>query len=339
MATIVIDAGHGGYDAGAVEGSRYEKNDNLRIALAVGERLAKCGINVIYTRTTDEFIPLLERSRISNNTNADLFASFHRNSVTNPSANGVETLVYTNASNQSLRAAENLQQGLVNVGVQSNRGVKRANLSVLRETNAPSLLLELGFLSNEQDNVLFDSRLNAYADAIARSLAQSVGVNCNPAGSNGNGNDTPTPTPTPTPIPTPTPTPTPTNKTTIANIQTTLNARYGSGLNVDGIWGPLSQRALIRALQMELNMTYGAGLTTDGIFGPRTKAAIRSLVQGDRGSLVWILQASLFVKGFETALDSIFGPKTAVQVRAFQEANDLVPDAIAGPNTFEALMR
>lgn len=333
MATIVIDAGHGGYDAGAVNGTRYEKNDNLRIALAVGERLARCGINVIYTRTTDEFIPLLERSRISNNSDVDLFASFHRNSVTNPSANGVETLIYTNASNQSLRAAENLQQALVNVGVQSNRGVKRANLSVLRETNAPSLLLELGFISNDQDNAFFDSRLNAYADAIARSLAQSVGVNCNPTSSNGNGNNgngTPTPPTPPTP---------PTNNTTIANIQTTLNARYGSGLNVDGIWGPLSQKALIRALQMELNMTYGAGLTTDGIFGPRTKAAIRSLVQGNRGSLVWILQSGLFVKGFETALDSIFGPNTAAQVRAFQTENDLVPDGIAGPNTFEALMR
>jgi len=63
------------------------------------------------------------------------------------------------------------------------------------------------------------------------------------------------------------------------------------------------------------------------------------LVQGNRGSLVWILQSGLFVKGFETALDSIFGPNTAAQVRAFQTNNGLVPDGIAGPNTFEALMR
>ncbi len=178
MATIVIDAGHGGYDAGAVNGTRFEKNDNLRMALAVGERLQKCGIKVVYTRTSDVFVPLLERSRISNNNNADLFVSFHRNSASNPIANGVETLVYINASNKALQAAEALQQALVNAGVQSNRGVKRVNLSVLRETNAPAILLELGFINNEQDNVLFDTQFNTYADVIAQSLAKSVGVNC-----------------------------------------------------------------------------------------------------------------------------------------------------------------
>ena len=322
MATIVIDAGHGGYDAGAVNGSRYEKNDNLRIAMAVGERLKRCGINVIYTRTTDVFVPLLERSRISNNNNVDLFISFHRNSASNPAANGVETLIYNNASNQALQAAEALQQALVNVGVQSNRGVKRANLSVLRETNAPAMLLELGFTNNEQDNELFDSRFDAYADAIARSLAQSVGVNCNPGNGGGNGGNNGDP-----------------STATIRSIQTTLNARYGAGLTVDGIWGAQSKKALIRALQIELNMLYGAGLAVDGIFGPRTKAAIRNLSQGSRGNLVWILQAGLIAKGFETTLDSIFGSRTATQVRAFQTANNLASDGIAGPNTFEALMR
>ena len=319
MATIVIDAGHGGYDAGAVNGTRFEKNDNLRMAMAVGERLERCGINVIYTRTTDEFVSLLQRSRISNNNDTDLFVSFHRNSATNPAANGVEILVYNNASAKSIQVAEDVLQSLVNVGIQSNRGVKRTNLSVLRETNAPAILIELGFINNDEDNELFDSRFDEYADAIARSLAQSVGVNCNPGNGNGN-NGTP-------------------SNTTIRNIQSILNARYGAGLVEDGIWGPLSQKALIRALQIELNMNYGAGLIADGIFGPRTKAAIRNLSQGSRGNLVWILQAGLFVKGFETVLDSVFGPNTTAQVRAFQSANGLATDGIAGPNTFEALMR
>ncbi|MCQ2382474.1 MAG: N-acetylmuramoyl-L-alanine amidase [Clostridia bacterium] len=319
MATIVIDAGHGGYDAGAVNGTRFEKNDNLRMAMAVGERLERCGINVIYTRTTDEFVSLLQRSRISNNNDTDLFVSFHRNSATNPAANGVEILVYNNASAKSIQVAEDVLQSLVNVGIQSNRGVKRTNLSVLRETNAPAILIELGFINNNEDNELFDSRFDEYADAIARSLAQSVGVNCSPGNGNGN-NGTP-------------------SNTTIRTIQSILNARYGAGLAEDGVWGPLSQKALIRALQIELNMNYGAGLITDGIFGPRTKAAIRNLSQGSRGNLVWILQAGLFVKGFETVLDSVFGPNTTAQVRAFQSANGLATDGIAGPNTFEALMR
>jgi len=331
MATIVIDAGHGGYDAGAVNGTRLEKNDNLRLAKAVGERLQRCGVNVVYTRTTDEFIPLLERSRISNNRNTDLFVAFHRNSATNNTANGVETLIYTNASNKSLQAAESLQQAIASVGIQSNRGVKRANLSVLRETRAPALLLELGFINNDQDNELFDQKFDQYANAIARSLGQSVGVTCNPSGSTDNG------TPPPDNNTPPTLTPPTTGNSTIRSIQNTLNARYGAGLKVDGIWGPQSQRALTRALQTELNLTYGAGLTIDGIFGPKTKAAIRNIAQGSRGNLVWILQSALYVKGFPTTLDSVFGPNTANQVRAFQAANGLTADGIAGPNTFASL--
>lgn len=321
MATIVIDAGHGGYDAGAVNGSRYEKNDNLRMALAVGERLERCGIKVIYTRKTDVFIPLLERSRISNNQNVDLFASFHRNSANSSAANGVETIVYTNASAKSRQAAQALQQALVDVGVQSDRGVKTGNLSVLRETNAPALLLELGFISNAQDNALFDERFDAYADAIAASLAQSVGVNCRP------GTTT-----------TPTTPPSNTGDDTIKNIQRTLNERYGAGLNVDGIWGPASRKALIRAYQIELDLTYGAGLATDGIWGPKTEAAVRNVRQGDRGNIVWLLQAALYVKGYRTTPDGIFGNNTATQLKAFQTANGLTADGIAGKNTWSKLL-
>lgn len=321
MATIVIDAGHGGYDAGAVSGSRYEKNDNLRMALAVGERLERCGINVIYTRKTDVFIPLLERSRISNNQNVDLFASFHRNSATSSAANGVETIVYTNASQKSQQAAQAVQDAIVNVGVQSNRGVKSANLSVLRETTAPALLIELGFIGNARDNALFDERFDAYADAIAASLAKSVGVNCNPSGGNPGTGSTPS-----------------TGDATIRNIQQFLNAHYGAGLNVDGIWGPASKKALIRAYQIELNMVYGAGLATDGIWGPKTQAAARNVRQGDRGNLVWILQAALYVKGYRTTPDGIFGNNTATQLKAFQSANGLTADGIAGKNTWTKLL-
>ncbi len=318
MATIIIDAGHGGYDAGAVNGSRYEKNDNLRMALAVGQRLKNCGVRVIYTRDDDTFIPLLERSRISNNNNVDLFASFHRNSATNPSANGVETIVYTNASQKARRAASNLQNALADVGIQSDRGVKTGNLSVLRETTAPALLLELGFISNDRDNQLFDSRFDAYADTIAASLAQSVGVNCNPGGGT---------TPPTTP-------PSTGGDATIRNIQQTLNNRYGAGLAVDGIWGPQSKKALIKALQIELNMTYGAGLTVDGIWGPKTQAAVRNVRQGARGNIVYLLQSALYVKGYRTTPDGIFGTNTDRQVRDFQRANGLIVDGIAGKSTF-----
>ena len=97
-ATIVIDAGHGGSDPGAVYNGRREKDDNLRLALAVGNLLEQRGYNVVYTRTEDVFDTPGEKARIANRSGADYFVSFHRNS--SPYANtysGVETLVYTDS--------------------------------------------------------------------------------------------------------------------------------------------------------------------------------------------------------------------------------------------------
>ena len=322
MATIVLDAGHGGYDNGAVNGNRREKDDNLRLALAVGNLLKGCGFDVIYTRSTDVFVPLLERSRISNNANADLFVSLHRNSSTIPTANGVENWVYTNPSSTAVASANYVLDRVVAAGVQSNRGIRYGNFSVLRETRAPAMLLELGFISNAEDNRLFDTRFDAYAAAIANGIARTFGTTC-------------VSTPQP-PVP-PAPPTAPEYAQNVRNIQSTLNTRYGAGLTVDGIWGPLSNRALIRAFQTELNRMFGAGLVVDGIWGPRTRAATRNVRLGDRNNLVWILQAGLYVNGFPTVPDGIFGSHTDITLRNFQRANNLAIDGIAGPNTFERL--
>ena len=323
MTTVVLDAGHGGYDSGAVNGTRYEKNDNLRMALAVGALVEACGLNVIYTRKTDVFIPLLERSQISNAANADLFVSFHRNSSTNPNLHGVENWVYSNPSAKSVSAANLVLNRIISAGVQRNLGIAYGNFSVLRETVAPSMLLELGFISNAEDNRLFDTRFDAYADAIASGITSSLGVTCTPA-----------PPPQPPVVPLPEPGDYVAN---VRNIQSTLNERYGAGLVADGIWGPVSNRALIRAFQTELNRNFNAGLVTDGIWGPRTRAATRLVRQGARGNIVWILQAALYVNGFSTRPDGVFGPNTDLAVRNFQRTNGLGVDGIAGPNTFEKL--
>ncbi|MCL2354131.1 MAG: N-acetylmuramoyl-L-alanine amidase, partial [Defluviitaleaceae bacterium] len=95
--TIVIDPGHGGSDPGAVANGRREADDVLRLSLAVQRLLEAQGQRVIMTRTTDTFVPLAERSAISNRNNADLFVSIHRNSNTNPSINGVDNFVFTTA--------------------------------------------------------------------------------------------------------------------------------------------------------------------------------------------------------------------------------------------------
>lgn len=96
--TIVIDAGHGGSDPGAVYEGRREKDDNLSLAIAVGELLSRQGVSVIYTRTTDVYQTPFEKAQMANQADADFFISFHRNSSEEPNQyTGVETLVYDNS--------------------------------------------------------------------------------------------------------------------------------------------------------------------------------------------------------------------------------------------------
>ena len=120
-------------------------------------------------------------------------------------------------------------------------------------------------------------------------------------------------------------------------IQRGLNDAYGAGLKVDGIYGPATKRALIRALQTELNELYNARLSVDGLFGPRTKSAIPALRRGARNNLVYILQALLYFKGYNIAVDGVYGPATERAVIQFQRNKGLLADGIAGRNTFEAL--
>jgi len=319
---------HGGHDPGAVNGNRLEKDDNLRMALAVRDRLQRAGQRVVMTRSSDVFIPLAERSNISNRNNADMFVSIHRNAFDNPLANGYETWVITNPPAATMRNAQNVHNEIIGIGQPPNnwtdRGIRQGSFAVLRATNAPAMLLELGFITNARDNEIFDRNFNAYADAITRGILQSVG----------GGSVTP---PQPPPV-TPPPTPPPSGTAAIAAMQRTLNERYNLGLVVDGICGPITRRALARALQTELNRNYNARLTVDGIIGPLTRAAIRLVRRGQRGDFVWILQAGLLCRGWNLNLDGIFGPITENAVREFQKSRGLSVDGIVGPLTFTALL-
>ena len=172
--TVVLDAGHGGSDPGAVFGTRREKDDNLRLALAVRQLLQAQGINVIMTRSNDIFVSLTQRSNISNSNNANLFVSIHRNSSVNNTANGVENYIFTTAGATTAYNAHMALNEIADVGVQNNRGVIRASFSVLRNTNAPAMLLEMGFITNATDNILFDQHLAAYANAIAKGIINSL---------------------------------------------------------------------------------------------------------------------------------------------------------------------
>lgn len=125
---------------------------------------------------------------------------------------------------------------------------------------------------------------------------------------------------------------------TIVTIQKTLNSRYDAGLVVDGINGPKTQTALIKALQTELNKQFNKKLVVDGEWGAKTKAAIVTLEKGAKGNLTWILQAALYTEGFNPgSLDSIFGKGTETALGKFQKAKKITADKKAGKATFAEL--
>ncbi len=170
MAKVIIDAGHGGMDPGAIHEGRMEKNDTLNLALAVGDILKKNGVDVVYTRTDDVYDTPFEKAQIANREEADYLISIHRNS--SPRSNqyqGVETLIY-DKSGIKLEMAEAIDGALEDVGFR-NLGVKeRPGLVVLRRTNMPALLIEVGFINSEADNQLFDEKFSEIAEAIAEAI-------------------------------------------------------------------------------------------------------------------------------------------------------------------------
>ena len=176
MATIVLDAGHGGADFGATRDGRMEKADNLGLAMAVGRILEARGHRVVYTRQSDISLTPGARATLANNAGANLFVSIHRDGFDNPAANGSTVLVntYTSAANRA--CATQMAQRIATAGTFANRGVVgRTDLTVLNATNMPALLLEVGFLSNTGDNTRFDTCTSQIVNAITDGILACLG--------------------------------------------------------------------------------------------------------------------------------------------------------------------
>jgi N-acetylmuramoyl-L-alanine amidase len=173
---IAVDAGHGGSDYGATYNGRAEKDDNLKLALAVGDILEKNGIDVVYTRTTDEYETPFKKATDANDAKADYFVSIHRNSSPMPNQyTGVETLVYNNSGIKSQMAA-NINSELEKAGFK-NLGInERPNLVVLKRTKMPAVLVEAGFINNDKDNETFDKNFNQIANGIADGILKTLGI-------------------------------------------------------------------------------------------------------------------------------------------------------------------
>jgi N-acetylmuramoyl-L-alanine amidase len=146
--TVVLDPGHGGSDPGACgKLDTYEKEVNLAVAIRLKGLLEQAGVNVILTRTGDQFIGLYERAYLANRHRANLFISIHSNSHPNPNIHGIEVFHYPRMKQSNRLAAKILDSLSRSTGLQK-LGVKSNNFVVIRETVMPGILVELGFLSN-----------------------------------------------------------------------------------------------------------------------------------------------------------------------------------------------
>ncbi len=178
---VCLDCGHGGSDPGAVKGSRTEKADVLRLGLKVRDLLTAAGINVVLTRTADESVSINDRCKIANAAKCDYFLSIHRNAAT-PDAAGNEIWVHSQAAAHVMDKAQKILNAVCAVSGK-NRGVKKGaagdytDYGVNRDTDMPSALLELGFITSDADNKSFDANLGAYAEAIAKGVCAALGVN------------------------------------------------------------------------------------------------------------------------------------------------------------------
>ncbi|MCP9200448.1 N-acetylmuramoyl-L-alanine amidase [Gramella sp. GC03-9] len=217
---VVLDAGHGGKDTGNIGNGYKEKDIALSIVLMVGKELEKKGIEVVYTRDSDVFIPLEKRGKIANDANADLFVSVHCNAHSSQ-AYGTETFVlglHRNETNfevakrensviyleedyevtysdfdinspesfigltimqeeyldQSILLADFVQKEFTNQLKRKDRGVKQAGFIVLHQTYMPSVLIETGFLTNNQEGAYLNSNQGRQkmAEAITRAIVE-----------------------------------------------------------------------------------------------------------------------------------------------------------------------
>ncbi|WP_286170814.1 N-acetylmuramoyl-L-alanine amidase [Bacillus sp. NTK071] len=169
---IVVDAGHGDHDPGASRSKLLEKDINLDVSLYLEEKLKSAGATVVMTRRDDSFLELTERSNIANNISADAFVSVHTNAGPE-AAHGIETYWYDRYSSAESKAlAESIQKRLIEVTEARDRGAKNQSFSVIRESRMASVLVEVGFLTNDEEYQLLLTQ--SYREELAEGIYQGV---------------------------------------------------------------------------------------------------------------------------------------------------------------------
>ncbi|MCM1989906.1 N-acetylmuramoyl-L-alanine amidase [Oceanirhabdus seepicola] len=182
---VVLDPGHGGYDSGTIGYTKMrEKDTALSVSLMIGNYLVRNGVDVGYTRTSDKVSwpsnvsqDLKERTKIANNLKPDLFVSIHLNSTYNETTHGIETFSFY-GSDEGYLLASYIQNELIKYTGAYSRGVKQKGFYVIKYSDAPAVLVELGFISNKDEEARFKSfeEQQKYAKAVAVGIFKKLGV-------------------------------------------------------------------------------------------------------------------------------------------------------------------
>ena len=179
--TVVVDAGHGGHDSGALSPHGLpEKDANLRLAKAVRDELGERGYKVVLTREDDTFVGLFDRPKVAHKADADLFVSIHHNAPgysSNPTAIRSQSVYAWNPLGERLAKAINARMAAADP-LLKNDGVLHANFAVTRNPEIPSCLIETDFITHpDGESAAWDaSRRSAVAAAIADGIADWVAV-------------------------------------------------------------------------------------------------------------------------------------------------------------------
>jgi N-acetylmuramoyl-L-alanine amidase len=166
---VVLDAGHGGYDPGALYDGHAEKDITLAIAKKTKALLETAGVKVFMTRSEDRFLSLAERVEISKSISPNMFVSVHVNALaTNSAMDGLQTYYY---SDSGYELAKVMHKEILETGM-PNRNIRKAAFWVCKHNKAPSVLLELGFMTNREERKKLAS--DKYQDQLAKHIAAGI---------------------------------------------------------------------------------------------------------------------------------------------------------------------
>lgn len=324
MAFYAVDMGHCPKSTGA-NGYLNELTEDRKIGAALIKELQARGHKVIDVTPADSASEWLTgRANRANAAGADFFVSIHLNAG---GGTGTEVLTTTNsgAKTEAARVSATLAKAL---GLRDRGRKNRDNVTVIKKTKMPAMLVEVCFVDTKQDaeaywklgaegvalaiaNGLLNE--NASKTSVATTVANKVQSVVKPAASNkaASYDDTPD---------------------DVKEVQTYMNKKYNSGLAVDGDFGKLTKAAIVKEVQKLI------GTTADGMFGKNSKAAwgSRCIKKGSKGELVRLVQMMLVCRGYSigsAGADADCGSKTVAAIKRYQQKNGLSADGVCGKNT------